>query len=82
MEEEVKVIELDDGTYIVDDEITINNTKYVYLTNEQDIMDFYIQKVILKDNEEYLVSIDSDEEFDMAMQAFLNKHKQELKDFN
>lgn len=82
MEEEVKVIELDDGTYIVDDEITINNTKYVYLTNEQDIMDFYIQKVILKDNEEYLVSIDSDEEFDMAMQAFLNKHKQELEDFN
>ncbi len=81
MEEEVKVIELDDGTYVVDDEITINNTKYVYLTNEADVMDFYIQKVILKDNEEYLEGIDSDEEFDMAMQAFLNKHKQELDDF-
>lgn len=81
MEEEVKVIELDNGTYVVDDEITINNTKYVYLTNEADVMDFYIQKVILKDNEEYLEGIDSDEEFDMAMQAFLNKHKQELDDF-
>lgn len=81
MEEEVKVIELDDGTYVVDDEITINNTKYVYLTNEADVMDFYIQKVILKDNEEYLEGIDSDEEFDMAMQVFLNKHKQELDDF-
>lgn len=81
MEEEVKVIELDDGTYVVDDEITIKNTKYVYLTNEADVMDFYIQKVILKDNEEYLEGIDSDEEFDMAMQAFLNKHKQELDDF-
>ena len=81
MEEEVKVIELDDGTYVVDDEITINNTKYVYLTNEADVMDFYIQKVILKDNEEYLEGIDSDEEFDMAIQAFLNKHKQELDDF-
>lgn len=81
MEEEVKVIELDDGTYVVDDEITINNTKYVYLTNEADVMDFYIQKVISKDNEEYLEGIDSDEEFDMAMQAFLNKHKQELDDF-
>lgn len=81
MEEEVKVIELDDGTYVVDDEITINNTKYVYLTNEADVMDFYIQKIILKDNEEYLEGIDSDEEFDMAMQAFLNKHKQELDDF-
>ena len=81
MEEEVKVIELDDGTYVVDDEITINNTKYVYLTNEADVMDFNIQKIILKDNEEYLEGIDSDEEFDMAMQAFLNKHKQELDDF-
>ena len=29
MEEEVKVIELDDGTYVVDDEITINNTIYL-----------------------------------------------------
>ena len=81
MEEEVKVIELDDRTYVVDDEIIINNTKYVYLTNETDVMDFYIQKVISKDNEEYLEGIDSDEEFDMAMQAFLNKHKQELDDF-
>lgn len=81
MEEEVKVIELDDGTYVVDDEITINNIKYVYLTNESDVMDFYIQKVILKNGEEYLESIDTDEEFDMAMQAFLNKHKQELDDF-
>ena len=81
MEEEVKIIELDDGTYVVDDEIIINNTKYVYLTNESDVMDFYIQKVTLKNGEEYLEGIDADEEFDMAMQAFLNKHKQELDDF-
>ena len=57
MEEEVKVIELDDGTYVVDDEITINNIKYVYLTNESDAMDFYIQKVILKNGEEYFIDL-------------------------
>lgn len=81
MEEEVKVIKLNDTTYVIDDEITIDNKKYVYLTNENDVMDFFIQKVSLKNGEEYLEELNSDEEFDIAMQAFLNKHKQELEDF-
>lgn len=80
--EEVKVIDLEDGTYIISDEISINGIKYVFLTNEKDMLDFCIRKVVINNNEEYIDYLDTDEEFDVAMQAFLDKHKQELEDFN
>ena len=80
--EEVKVIDLEDGTYIISDEISINGIRYVFLTNEKDMLDFCIRKVIINNNEEYIDYLDTDEEFDVAMQAFLDKHKQELEDFN
>lgn len=80
--EEVKVIDLEDGTYIISDEISVNGIKYVFLTNEKDMLDFCIRKVVINNNEEYIDYLDTDEEFDAAMQAFLDKHKQELEDFN
>ena len=80
--EEVKVIDLKDGTYIISDEISINGIRYVFLTNEKDMLDFCIRKVVINNNEEYIDYLDTDEEFDAAMQAFLDKHKQELEDFN
>lgn len=80
--EEVKVIDLENGTFVITDEILINGIKYVYLTNENDVMDFCIRKVKIENNEEYLVKLESDQEFDIAIQAFLNKHRDELKNFN
>ena len=80
--EEVKVIDLENGTFVITDEILINGIKYVYLTNENDVMDFCIRKVKIEKNEEYLVKLESDQEFDIAIQEFLNKHQDELKDFN
>lgn len=80
--EEVKVIDLENGTFVITDEILINGIKYVYLTNENDVMDFCIRKVKIENNEEYLVKLDSDQEFDTAIQEFLNKHQDELKNFN
>lgn len=80
--EEVKVIDLEKGTFVITDEILINGIKYVYLTNENDVMDFCIRKVKIENNEEYLVKLGSDQEFDTAIQAFLNKHQDELKNFN
>lgn len=80
--EEVKVIDLENGTFVITDEILINGIKYIYLTNENDVMDFCIRKVKIENNEEYLVKLGSDQEFDTAIQAFLNKHQDELKNFN
>ena len=76
------MIDLENGTFVITDEILINGIKYVYLTNENDVMDFCIRKVKIENNEEYLVKLESDQEFDTAIQAFLNKHQDELKDFN
>ena len=78
MDEFVKTIDLEDGSYIVADEITIDNTIYVYLNNEKDLMDFCIRKVTIDDNQEYLIGLDNKSEFDKALQVFVNKHKQEL----
>ena len=80
--EEVKVIDLENGTFVITDEIFINGIKYVYLTNENDVMDFCIRKVKIENNEEYLVKLESDQEFDTAIQEFLNKHQDEVKNFN
>lgn len=73
--EEVDVITLNDGDYIITDEIDINNVKYYYLTKEDDIAKFCIRKINIINNEEYLVSLDSQEEFDKALLSFIEKNK-------
>lgn len=80
--EEVKIIDLEDGSYIIGDEIILNNTKYIYLTKENDMMDFCIRKIVMENGEEFIDALDTEEEFDRAMQVFLQKHKQDLENFN
>ena len=80
--EEVKIIDLEDGSYIISDEIILNNTKYIYLTKENDMMDFCIRKIVMENGEEFIDELDTEEEFDRAMQVFLQKHKQDLENFN
>ena len=80
--EEVKIIDLEDGSYIISDEIILNNTKYIYLTKENDMMNFCIRKIVMENGEEFIDALDMEEEFDQAMQAFLQKHKQDLENFN
>lgn len=74
--EDVKIITLEDGKdYMVTDEFEINKVRYVYLTNEEDIADICIRKINIINNEEYLVGLDSEEEFKNALQEFLNRNK-------
>lgn len=76
MSEEIEVVTLDDGKdYMVTAEIVINNIKYVYLTNEEDIADFCIRKINNINNNEYLVGLDSKEEVLMVLKEFTNKFK-------
>lgn len=77
---EVDYITLDDGKkYIVTDKITIGNDTYLYLNNEKDYSDFCIKKII-PDNDEELGGIESKDEFDKALNAFLDKNKNILKE--
>ena len=53
-----------------------------HLTKENDMMDFCIRKIVMENGEEFIDALDTEEEFDRAMQVFLQKHKQDLENFN
>lgn len=75
--EEIKTVELEDGsTYIITDEIEVDEKKYLYLTNILDAEDFCIRKYIVESGEEYLSGLDNKQEFDLALKYFLEKHPQ------
>lgn len=72
---DVKCIKLEDGLeYMVMDEIDEGKNTYVYLSNVEDPEDFCIRKVDNEVNEELLVGLDSNEEFDKALMLFTNKN--------
>lgn len=69
---EVEYVEIDGRDYIVAKRIEIAGKIYLYLVNENDVLDFIIQKVIIEDGEEYITGLDSDKEFDLV-QAYLQR---------
>ena len=69
---EVEFVEIDGHDYIIAKRIEIAGTTYLYLVNENDVLDFIIQKLIDKDGEEYIVGLDSDKEFDLV-QAYIQR---------
>lgn len=73
---ELDAIKLEGREFVIVDEIIVNNIKYVHLANADDPMDFCIRKIVIENNEEMLIGLDSDEEFDMALDAFVKKNHQ------
>lgn len=69
---EVECVEIDGHDYIVAKRIEIAGNTYLYLINEDDVLDFMVQKVIIRDGEEYITSLDSEKEFDLV-QAYLQR---------
>ena len=83
MVESINVITLeDDIEYAIIEEIVHNNNKYVYLTNVNDYEDFCIRKVITEGTEQFLVGLDDDNEFDLALMLFAKGHKEEIGKIN
>lgn len=83
MTEAINVITLEDGIeYAIIDEIEHDNKKYVYLTNVNNYEDFCIRKVILENTQQFLVGLDDDKEFDLALTLFAKNHKEEMGKFN
>ncbi len=74
MEKDVITVNIKGTDYIVLDEIKIKDITYVYLVNENDENDFFINKVIIKNDEEYITGLDSEEEAKTAMQAYVEKN--------
>ncbi len=78
MNENVELVTLDDGkNYLVTAELVINNIKYIYLTNEDDVADFCIRKINNINGEEYLVGLESKDEVMMVLKEFSTKFKNE-----
>ena len=71
---ELDALKLEGRDFVIVDEIKIDDVLYVQLASASDPEDFCIRKVILKNKEEILTGLDSDEEFDMALSAFIEKN--------
>lgn len=73
---EVDTIVLENGIeYTEIDDLIYNNTKYILLSNINNVKDSCIRKISIQDNEEYLCRLDNDNEFDMILDMFLEKNK-------
>lgn len=78
MNENIEVVTLEDGKdYMVTAELEINNIKYLFLTNEDDVADFCLRKINTINNNEYLVGLNDKEEVIKVLQVFANKFKNE-----
>ena len=75
---ELDAIKLEGKEFVIIDEIIINNTKYVHLASASDVNDFCIRKVVMMGENEILTGLDSDEEFDMALDSFAKKNYEDL----
>lgn len=76
MEDKALIIKLEDNQdYLVIDKIGYKNDVYIYLINENDSSDFCIRKRKLEDEQEFLVGLESDYEFDFALGLFASVHQ-------
>ena len=66
-EVEIESVEIDGTYYMIIKEFVIKGTTYVHLVNETDPLDMMYRKIIIEDGEEYLVGLDSEQEFDLVV---------------
>ncbi len=72
---EINVLPLEDGkNYMIVDTIENGNFQYLLLANENDHDEIILRKVIHEDKD-YLVKLDSDDEFDEVMTVFNEKYR-------
>lgn len=74
-EKECNVVTLEDNIeYTEVDRVENNNNTYVFLSNLENPEDFCIRKLIKENNEEYIIGLDSKEEFDTILTIFKQKY--------
>lgn len=70
MSKELEYVELEDKENYVILKILEGTNKYVYLANIKDASDLVIRKLIVIDGQEILSGLDTDQEFNEAMELF------------
>lgn len=72
---DVNVVTLENNQeYLIVDALELDNNNYLILGKEDTIGDFCIRKVINKSGKEYMIKLDSKEEFDKVLNEFVKKH--------
>lgn len=69
----MKYIEKNNKQYLIMQELTIDKTTYVYLQNKDEEKDIIIQKIIIKDDKDYLTNLENEEEYKKALMAIKKK---------
>ena len=70
MEKELDVVTIDGVNYLVLEKIDYNDNSYVYLSNVMDMNDTLIKKID-KNDSKVVVSLDDENEFELACNLFL-----------
>ena len=69
----IEKITLDDGiTYAIVDEKIYDGTKYVYLVDRNNELNFCIRKTEIENGKEYLINLDDRKEFELALNILAN----------
>jgi len=75
-EKEYNVVTLEDGIeYTEIDRLVDNENTYVFLSNIDKPDDFCIRKLIHKDNEDFIIGLNDNHEFDRVFTIFYNKYQ-------
>jgi len=56
------------------DTLTNNNNTYIFLSEINNPENICIRKIKIKDNEEYIVGLDTEEEFNTILKLFTEKY--------
>lgn len=74
-EKECNVVTLEDNVeYTEVDKIEYNNNTYVFLSNLDNPENFCIRKLIKENDEEYIIGLDTKEEFNNVLNLFTQKY--------
>ena len=73
---DIRTVVLENGIeYTEVDDIIYNNTRYILLSNVNNVKDSCIRKISVQENSEYLCRLDSEREFNTILDLFLEKNK-------
>lgn len=76
MEKDINVVTLEDGIeYAIIDEIELEDKKYLYLSNINNDSDICIRKVVTIGDEEFIIGLSDENEFELALTTFTKNHK-------
>ena len=73
---DINTVVLENGIeYAEVDDLIYENTKYILLSNIDNVRDSCIRKITVDNNLEYISELDDDKEFDIILKLFLEKNK-------